>query len=262
VPVSPSDIERIMKCPLSWVLERHGGDDGAVLPSVTGSLVHALVQATASGASEVEVDTVLRRAWSAVDAGAPWFSRRELNRVRGMLTAFRTWMRDSRRSGLTEVAVERGLLLELPGEGDDPDVTLRGRVDRLEVDAEGRPVIVDIKTGKIAVSKDDAKAHPQLAVYQLAVALGAFRDVMGGPAEPGGARLLFLADQDSDKRAKERVQPALTRDDLRAWRGELHGAARETGSSEFTARQNADCERCGVRASCPVTDHGRGVPGT
>ncbi|HWN36547.1 MAG TPA: ATP-dependent DNA helicase [Pseudonocardia sp.] len=270
VPVSPSDVEKIMKCPLKWVLERHGGDDGAMLPSVTGSLVHALVQATAAGATEPEVDLALRRAWSAVDAGAPWFGRRELDRVRGMLTAFRTWLAESRRGGLTEVDVERGLELALAGGADGPDVLLRGRVDRLERDAEGRPVIVDVKTGKTAVSREDAEAHPQLAVYQLAAALGAFRDALGGPDEvggvvpggvvPGGARLLFLADRGADGRAKERAQPALTEDDVRTWRRELHGAARETGAAEFTARENADCERCGVRTSCPVTGDGRGVP--
>jgi RecB family exonuclease len=124
-------------------------------------------------------------------------------------------------------------------------------------------VIVDVKTGKTAVSREDAEAHPQLAVYQLAAALGAFRDAMGGPGGevvPGGARLLFLADRGADGRAKERTQPALTEDDVRTWRRELHGAARETGAAEFTARENADCERCGVRTSCPVTGDGRGVP--
>jgi RecB family exonuclease len=219
-----------------------------------------------------------------VDAGAPWFGRRELDRVRGMLTAFRTWLAESRRGGLTEVDVERGLELALPGAGsggegepDGPDVLLRGRVDRLERDAEGRPVIVDVKTGKTAVSREDAQAHPQLAVYQLAAALGAFRDVLGGPtapgeggptapgegggAEPGGARLLFLADRGADGRAKERTQPALTEQDVRTWRRELHAAAGETGAAEFTARENADCERCGVRTSCPVAADGRGVPG-
>ncbi|HEY4005334.1 MAG TPA: ATP-dependent DNA helicase [Pseudonocardia sp.] len=256
VPVSPSDVEKIMKCPLKWALERHGGDDGVLLPSVTGSLVHALVQATAAGATEQEVEGALRRAWSTVDAGAPWFSRRELNRVGGMLTAFRVWLTDSRRSGLTQVDVERGLELALSGGGDGPDVLLRGRVDRLERDEEGRPVIVDVKTGKTAVSAQDAKEHPQLAVYQLAAALGAFSDVLG---PPGGARLLFLADQGAGGRAKERLQPALTPDELAAWRAELHAAAEATGSNRFTARQNPDCERCGVRTSCPVTDDGRPV---
>ncbi|HEY1968586.1 MAG TPA: ATP-dependent DNA helicase [Pseudonocardia sp.] len=261
VPVSPSDIEKIMKCSLKWMFERHGGDDGAILPSVTGSLVHALVQASAAGASDAEVDSALRRAWSSVDAGAPWFSRRELERVRGMLTAFRTWLAESRRGGLTEVAVEQGLSLALAGAEGDPDVALRGRVDRLEVDERGQPVIVDVKTGKTAISKEDAEAHPQLAVYQLAAALGAFRDVLGGPVLPGGARLLFLADRGADGRAKERMQPALGPDELRDWQTQVTSAARVTGAAEFRATENGDCERCGVRTSCPVSDDGRGVPG-
>ena len=32
-------------CPLRWVLSRHGGDETGALSAVTGSLVHALVQA-------------------------------------------------------------------------------------------------------------------------------------------------------------------------------------------------------------------------
>ena len=262
VPVSPSDVEKIMKCELRWLFERHGGDDGALLPSVTGSLVHALVQASATGASEDEVEQGLRRAWSAVDAGAPWYSRRELDRVRGMLTAFRAWLDETRAAGITQVDVERGLRLALPPDGpDDVDVLLRGRVDRLEMDAEGRPVIVDVKTGKTAISEEDARSHPQLAVYQLAAALGAFRDVLGpAGAQPGGARLLFLADRRADGRAKERTQPPLTEEDLQHWRAELRASASATSGSTFTAKENADCERCGVRASCPLTGDGRGVP--
>ncbi|MBB6373659.1 superfamily I DNA/RNA helicase/RecB family exonuclease [Pseudonocardia eucalypti] len=261
VPMSPSDLEKIMKCPLKWLLERHGGDDGAALPSVTGSLVHALVQAAAAGSDDAELDTALRRAWSSVDAGAPWYSRRELDRVRGMLTAFRGWLAETRAAGMTEVAVERGMNLALAGE---PEVQLRGRVDRLERDADGRPVIVDVKTGKTAISKDDAAAHPQLAMYQLAAALGGFRDALRGPGAagaPGGARLLFLADRGADGRAKEREQPALDAEALEQWRGVLHQSAAQTGAATFTARENGDCERCGVRTSCPVSTDGRGVPG-
>jgi superfamily I DNA/RNA helicase/RecB family exonuclease len=261
VRVSPSDVEKIMKCSLKWMLERHGGDDGAILPAVTGSLVHALVEATAGGATDGEVDSALRGAWAAVDAGAPWFGRREMDRVRGMLTAFRTWLVESRREGLSEVAVERGLTLSLPGADGGPDVVLRGRVDRLELDAKGRPVIVDVKTGKTALSKDDAEKHPQLAVYQLATVLGAFQDVLDGPKQPGGARLLFLADQSSDGKPKERIQPALDVEGVQAWRAEVGAAASVTAAATFTATENADCERCGVRTSCPVSDDGRGVPG-
>ena len=49
---------------------------------------------------------------------------------------------------------------------------VRGRVDRLERDGSGRLVVVDVKTGKRPVSKDDAQRHAQLAMYQLAIAEG------------------------------------------------------------------------------------------
>jgi hypothetical protein len=79
--------------------------------------------------------------------------------------------------------------------------------------------------------------------------------------QPGGARLLYLADRGADGRPKERVQPPLDDAELRTWRERVHAVAAETGAAGFAARENADCERCGVRTSCPVSDHGRGVPG-
>lgn len=265
--VSPSDVEKIMTCPLRWVLERHGGDDGTALPAVTGALVHALARAAAAGADEAELEQALRQAWTGVDAGAPWYGRHELDRVRGMLAAFRRWLTDSRGSGLTQVAIEHDVELALPTGPEGSAVRLRGRVDRLERDSQGRPVIVDIKTGRAAVSESEAAAHPQLAMYQLAAALGAFGELLSAPEKsgpastPGGARLLFLADRRADGRAKERIQPGLGPEDLQLWRRELRSCAGVVRAAEFTAQENTGCERCGVRASCPLTDDGRGVPG-
>ena len=265
VPLSPSAVEKIIKCPLRWALERHGGEDGAALPSVTGRLVHALVQACADGAPEEEVEAALRKAWTDVDAGAPWFDRHELARVRGMLSAFRQWLDASRAAGLTSVAVERELELLLPADDaadGDPGgvaVLLRGQVDRLDVDQAGRPVIVDVKTGRNPVTKDAAKEHPQLAVYQLAAALGAFADVLDGEREPGGARLLYLSPRGKPGQAVELKQPGLDAAALTHWRAELRRCASDTSGAELTARQSLDCERCPVRASCPLTDSGRPV---
>ena len=65
---------------------------------------------------------------------------------------------------------------------------VRGRVDRLERDAAGRLVVVDVKTGKSPVSKDDAQRHAQLAMYQLAIAEG----LLPQGDQPGGGRLVYL----------------------------------------------------------------------
>lgn len=265
VPVSPSDVERITRCPLRWVLERHGGSEAGALAAVTGSLVHALVQAEAAGADAAELQGALQSAWARLDAGAPWFSRRELHRVRGMLAAFGEWVRRSRAEGLTLVAVEQAVELDLPPDEVEvgtagPWLRLRGRVDRLEVDPQGRAVVVDVKTGKTAVSARAAAEHPQLAVYQLAAALGAFGDLVDAAAGPGGARLVYVADRKAGGEPKEPVQPPLDGDGVALWRAVLRDCAQESSGSVFVARVGPDCDRCPVRTSCPV--HGSGRPVT
>ena len=101
-----------------------------------------------------------------------WHSDNELARHRSMLSTFAQWRAQTRHE-LTEVGTE----VDVDGvvgqsDGALPGVRVRGRLDRLERDGAGRLVVVDIKTGKSPVSKDDAQRHAQLAMYQLAVAEG------------------------------------------------------------------------------------------
>ncbi len=257
VSVSPSTLEVLAKCPVRWVVERHGGQDPAELASITGTLVHALAQAAASGADEKELRVKLDEAWTAVDAGAPWFSRRERIRVEKMLDTFLDWLASSR-TQLTQVAVEEEMLVDVPKQPGGPWLKVRGRVDRLETDADGRPVVVDLKTGKQPVSKDDAEAHPQLAVYQLATALGGFTH-LGLGTEPGGARLLYVAKEDKKTGAVERSQAPLDEQGVRVWLEAVQEAAGSSTGPEYTARENQDCDRCPARTACPVHSSGRQV---
>ena len=267
VTVSPSAVETILTCPLRWALQSHGGDDSDSLAAVTGSLVHALVQRAAEGAMETELDEALDVAWASVDAGAPWFSRRELANCRRMLRSFLAW-RDGSRRELTEQAVEESVTARLEGpDGSGVDVAIRGRVDRLEVDGHGRPVIVDVKTGKTPISAAKAAEHPQLAVYQLAVALGAFAERLAAPPAsegsaaatvPGGARLVYL--QRDGQKAKERAQTPLDEDGVEHWREQVAAAARMTEGPVFVGQENDACPRCPVRTACPVHSSGRQVP--
>lgn len=255
VAVSPSTVEVLAKCPLRWMVERHGGSDPAELASITGVLVHALAQAAADGADEVRLRAELDRAWDAVDAGAPWFSRRERARLHAMMDTFLGWLRASR-SELTQVAVEKGFGVDVPET--DPPVRLKGRVDRLETDPDGRPVIIDVKTGRVPVSADDAMQHPQLAVYQLAAAYGAFVE-LGLDRDPGGARLLYVSKANRRTHATERRQDPLDDTGLKHWTGVVADAAAASVGPDYTARQNPDCPRCPVRFSCPINPSGRQV---
>lgn len=257
VSVTPSTIEVITKCPLRWVVERHGGQDPAELASVTGTLVHALAQAAASGADSAQLRVKLDEAWAAVDAGAPWFSRRERMRVEKMLDTFLAWLTMSR-GQLTQVAVEEEMVVEVPKRDGGPWLQVRGRVDRLERDEDGRPIVIDLKTGKSPVSKESAQEHPQLAVYQLASSLGGFTHI-GLGSEPGGARLLYVAKEDKKTGAVERTQAPLDEQGVQAWLEVVQGAAESVLGPEYTARENADCDRCPARTTCPVHPSGRQV---
>jgi RecB family exonuclease len=256
--VSPSLVELVSSCPLRWLLTRHGGEDVRALGAVTGSLVHGLVQAVAAGATNQQLDEALEQAWAGIDAGAPWYSRAEQQRVRQMVEMFRHWWRDSR-GELTEVGCEQDINVQLPptdGPVGDPAVLLRGRVDRLERDSHGRPVIVDVKTSKNPVSKQAAEDHAQLAVYQLAAAHGAFAE-HGLVAEPGGACIVQVSARSSA--ALSRTQQPLDQAALARWRGVVREAARRTAGPEFVAIESGDCTRCPSKIACPLHDAGRQV---
>ncbi|MFR9732147.1 ATP-dependent helicase [Saccharopolyspora sp. MS10] len=260
VRISPSTVDVLSSCPLRWMVQRHGGEDAAQLASVTGTLVHALVEKAAEGADREQLRAALDQAWHSIDAGAPWFSRHERRRVEGMLDAFLGWL-DESRAELAQLGVERDLDLEVPGREGGPRLRLRGRVDRLEADGAGRPVVVDVKTSKSPVSAPEAEEHPQLAVYQLAAALGAFQD--GGtadePVEPGGARLLYVAKPSRQGLWTEREQPGLDEQRLRVWLDVVHDAAASSVGPAYLATENSDCSRCPARPSCPVHPEGRQV---
>lgn len=265
VALSPSTVELLKTCPLRWALERHGGDDGDNPHAVKGNLVHTLVQALAGRVTEEQVKAALVKAWKAVDpssgADGPhsWHSRLELRRTESMVDTFVAWLRNTR-DELAEVGVEVPVDCVLPArDADEVPVRIRGRVDRVERDALGRFVIVDIKTGKNPIAKQAAQDHAQLATYQVAAGAGALSvEVDGQAVEPGGARLVYVA-KPSRGSATERVQTALDSEGITQWRKTVHDAAAATRGPGFLAMRNDGCRHCRVAGSCPVQDAGRQV---
>ncbi|MGI5216619.1 PD-(D/E)XK nuclease family protein [Nocardia sp. CA-290969] len=258
VALSPSTVELLRTCPLRWALERHGGSDGDNPHAVKGTLVHTLVQALAGRVPLDQVRAELARSWTGIDPETSWHSRQELRRTEAMLDAFVAWVRTTRHE-LTQAGIEVPVDCVLPGRGADaPPVRIRGRIDRLERDAAGRFVIVDVKTGKNPVSGAGAAQHAQLATYQVAAAAGALDETAADP-EPGGARLVYVGLPAADGVAKERVQPALDAESLETWRETIHAAAAATAGPEFLAIRNDGCRHCSVKNSCPIQDAGRQV---
>ncbi|OBH92365.1 ATP-dependent DNA helicase [Mycobacterium sp. E2733] len=245
VTLTPSTLQMLSDCPLRWLAERHGGTNPRDLRSTIGSVLHALI--AEPGRSESELLAELDRAWRHLPFEAEWHSANELARHRAMVEAFVEW-RAQTRGALTEVGVEVEIDGTLAPSGDDGgDVRLCGRVDRLERDSAGRLVIVDIKTGKTPVSKDDAQEHAQLAMYQLAVAEG----MVAAGQEPGGARLVYLGKAGASG-PTEREQDPLTPSARDEWRRQVRRAAEATAGPRFIARRNDGCSHCPLRPSCPA----------
>ncbi|WP_442943793.1 ATP-dependent helicase [Nocardia sp. NBC_00508] len=268
VALSPSTVELLRTCPLRWALERNGGTDGDNPHAVKGNLVHTLVQALAGKVPEAQVRAALDRAWQAVDPGTGWHSRQELRRTEAMLETFLAWVRNTR-GELTQAGVEVPVDCVLPARTEDElAVRIRGRVDRLERDAHGRFVIVDVKTGKSPVTKQAAADHAQLATYQVAAAMGALdagdeETSAAGESDavndPGGARLVYVAKPSKAEGATQRMQPPLDAEALDTWRDTIHEAAASTQGPSYLAMRNDACRHCAVAGSCPVQDRGRQV---
>jgi superfamily I DNA/RNA helicase/RecB family exonuclease len=242
VRLSPSTLQTLADCPLRWLLERHGGSDGRDVRSAIGSLVHALVADEAM--TEGRMVAELERLWEKLPFESTWYSDNELARHKSMLSAFAQW-REQTREELTEVGTE----VDVDGvlDCDGASVQVRGRLDRLERDETGRLVVVDIKTGKTPVSKDDAQRHAQLAMYQLAIAEGLLQD----GDSPGGGRLVYLG-RPAAAGPTERQQDPMSPDARGQWRDLVGKAAAATQGPQFMARVNDGCAHCPVRQNCPA----------
>ncbi|MGV0715230.1 ATP-dependent DNA helicase [Mycolicibacterium sp. XJ662] len=245
VALSPSTLQILTDCPLRWMLERHGGTDGRDVRSAVGSLLHALV--ADPGKTESQLLNELEKVWDKLPYDAAWHADNELTRHQSMLSTFLQWRAQTRRE-FTEVGTEVDVDgVVAPGGDGEPQVRVRGRVDRIERDSEGRLVAVDLKTGKSPVTKDDAQRHAQLAMYQLAIAEG----LLSEGDSPGGGRLVYLGKPNAAG-ATEREQDALTADTHAQWREAVRRAAAQTQGPQFVARINDGCSHCPVRAMCPA----------
>ncbi len=246
VTLTPSGLQVLTDCPLRWLAERHGGTAARDLSSTLGSVLHALIAEPAK--SEPELLAELDRVWQQLPFGSRWYSANELVRYRAMIQTFVEWRAQTRRE-LTEVGVEIDVDGSVTTSETDsgPAVVLRGRADRVERDGAGRLVVVDVKSGKTPVSKDDAQRHAQLAMYQLAVAEG----LLPHGDEPGGARLVYLGKRGSGG-ATEREQDPLTPESREGWRAAIRQAAASTAGPSFVARINEGCAHCPMRPSCPA----------
>jgi len=263
--LSGSALESVNSCGLQWFLGREvHAEQASSGAQGFGNVVHVLAEEVGSGRTRADLGVLMERldtVWDALAFDAPWKSEQEKGEARAALERFLTWHASER--GRVPVATEHPFEVEL--KVGDHVVRIRGSMDRVEREtATGAAFVVDFKTGKRVVSGPELLTHPQLGVYQLAVAEGAvdaLEAFEGTRPEPGGAELVQLrqaAGKGSEDSPKVQPQPSLREDP--AWiEGLLAEAADRIVNERFTPTVGPGCDHCSFRRSCTGHPEGRQV---
>ncbi|MGC0329656.1 superfamily I DNA/RNA helicase/RecB family exonuclease [Streptomyces sp. SAI-170] len=264
VVLSGSALDQLANtCALQWFLGREvKADAPATAAQGFGNVVHVLADEVASGHTPADLDVLMERldsVWNALAFDAPWKSAQEKEHARVALERFLKWhVMD--RTGRTPVASEHDFDVTL-GAG-EYEVRIRGQMDRVEADGQGRAYVVDFKTGKQAPTAREVERHPQLAVYQLAVREGAVDDAFDGVRpEPGGAELVHLRQGAAKRDGGETLPKVQAQEPLEGeWVGDLLAtAAGKVLDERFTPSAGQHCTHCAFRASCSARPEGRHV---
>ncbi len=291
VTVSPSAVDSLSTCALRGVLERRGARRPTSQQQIEGIVVHALVDGLAKGVGRsVLEDEMERFLLQQQHQLPPWLIARTRRALQSMLTAADAWI-----TGLpadrTPVASELRLSVTVPPTdrpiGEVRTVRLEGRADRVDRAPDGSLIVVDFKTGATVPSKASVLENAQLAVYQLALELGAAAELASsgdvlptedpplGPDEEesqaraghaadllrpdqgraGGAELVYLR----SGTPQLRHQPRLTAEAAAHWQQVVRDSAERLALHVSSAQENRYCERCPVRSSCPLQPPGRQV---
>ena len=245
--ISPSSLESFTECGLKWLLEQSGGRDADSTAQVLGSAIHVIAAQLKDDPSLSldQLESKLKGAWSLIDMNQGWIKDYEYRRASLMLKKFYGWNLENKNK---LVAVEEKFEFKLG------KAIVSGAIDRIELTADNKYYIVDLKTGATAISKEDARTNKQLQTYQLAVVNDGFKNKLDHQ-EVDGAQLIYVGDH-KVKSVQERVQEKV---DAKEVTEQISQIALEMSKSSFIATINDRCRSCAVKSSCPIQPNGRSV---
>jgi superfamily I DNA/RNA helicase/RecB family exonuclease len=256
ISMSATTLESVLACPTRWFLAHEAGGERETSASQGfGLVVHALADRIGKGelSGADDLMALVDEVWGRLTFRTPWSGAKERAEIQAALDRFVRWQA---RVGAREVlATERRLSADvtLP---DGQVVRLVGYADRLEVDADGTVVVVDLKTGKYPPLDKDLPTNPQLGLYQYAVNHGAVDDLVPD-ARSGGAELLQLRKEVKGEVKVQRQPPQESDDSGRtAVETQLIEAVGVLRSERLVARAGPHCEQCDFHGVCPIKGTG------
>ena len=258
VPISATMLEHVLTCPAQWFLMTEAGGAGVAHQSANiGQLVHALAQRVATRDVEPDLDALMHHVdevWGRLHFRTPWSADREHDRIEVALTRFLDWHAADKR---TLAATEERFVTEVVLD-DGERVSIFGYADRIEIDADGRVVVVDLKTTKDKPTGPELKRHVQLGLYQYAVDHGAVDTLAPDQhGESGGAELVHLGLPEGDAALVQQQEPFADDDPERlVLRAGLVRAASLVRAETFPAVAGDHCRACDFVSLCPIQGAG------
>ncbi|CAB0814221.1 ATP-dependent helicase [Corynebacterium diphtheriae] len=260
--VSPSLIENALLCPLRARLERLVEEENTPIHMLKGTLAHAFAEAVGRGVDPNEAEQLVTQAFEALLDAPAWSLPHHMSQWSTMLQRLAHWI-DVSHAQRELVGVEVPVNVAVA-----PGVELRGRIDRLERNDAGEFHIVDFKTGKQAVTKDEANENKQLLAYQLALHRGELMQRNGEPAinttaeQPGltvdQAVLVYPATD--TKTVTTREQAPKDAEELEKFSATLPALLESLSGPQLVARINTRCDQCKIKTMCPAQPEGKMVP--
>lgn len=253
IELSGSSLDAIRQCSMKWFLDHEvhaetirGGS------TAFGSIVHAIADHVAKDNVDADIDamdSLVDEVWSAVDFDARWRSAAERAQARQALERFLRYHQGNLRELVeTERYLQTHLEVPTPGGGVDA-VHVRGFVDRIERDDEGRLVAVDLKTSSTIPTKQEVAEHGQLGIYQLLL-----RQTSQGPSLGGAALVQLRKDAGAqDGGPKEQFQSPLEAESDSTWVERALGeAAHVIRNEDISAHIGKQCTFCHFSGICPA----------
>ncbi|WP_104131936.1 ATP-dependent DNA helicase [Cryobacterium sp. M91] len=244
VRVSPSRMAAFETCPLHWLIGQVGGGDSNTAANL-GTIIHKVMEDATDRRPEALWQGVEAR-WNELDFDADWQSRVQKVAARELTDRLASYLLDFENGGGELLSAEGTFQLEVSG------AVLSGTIDRVERQADGRAVIVDLKTGKGDATSDTGVAeHPQLGAYQLAFQEGAIDGVSSDMAL-AGARLVIVSSGTVKQNYRNPTQPAFTPEQLEAFRTRVGDDAAGMGGATFIAEITSHCLDPRSHGSCRI----------
>ncbi|MDW3213195.1 MAG: PD-(D/E)XK nuclease family protein [Ilumatobacteraceae bacterium] len=243
--LSPSRVESFLSCPLSFRFSSiEKLPDLPSVASTRGSLVHRALELLFVHPAAERTPEAFDRAVEAAIAEYrtdPDFTLLDL-------TPEQTDKFDAECRALTANYLEmedptqvREIGLELRLEAAVGDLTLRGIIDRLELDADGELIVTDYKTGRAPSPNWERKSLSGLNFYSFLC-----ESLFG--KRPAAIRLMYLSSKETiTATPSEQSTKFLTTRTNAVWKAVATACERD----DFRARQGPLCNYCSYQQWCP-----------